>query len=1126
MSSQSLYVSGLLDLPTAEVADRRGIFRQAVATLARASAEAGPGPLDGLSPSALLRAVQTALSDGLVDDLDWLAPAAAGVALYGLASALPAGHEQRELGRRVLSRLLSGNAETFVTMAAFMAQTPGKGLSSAGVRARVALATELPLSAAIPDGPLALALATRREYAREWLVLPSTRSLAARRLSARLLERAAREAASRAAQGDLHAARVLSSDGLRATWQRLLYDREPLVWRHVAVARGLLAPWLPDGVAGLDSALAPTSSITEWRRAATSAVAFVAVRPDEGARLARAGLRRGLLDRDPGAVPAFVWGIARAAEAEPDAAAELLLELVERGGADVGEALTELRQEVGPSPVLEAARSAFAERNPPESSRGTDDGAHALAHDVFRDLEGRAGGDPPLRDQIASALEAFASQGAPAAFLMARGVLTSARVAVDALEAITPADEADAAGAIARRTSLTVLRDLDVSLLERRLLSDLLHLGQKGEQARGFDEELDALHDRLTVWLLAREGPQSGGGEPAEARPGEVAHLTLRLRRLRALLHLVDGDLGDPGDDPARLARLRATWQRSTCALLERAAERPPALLRRTVLATLARALDALIRAGGCDGADAFLLVVDALDDAQDIEVLAEASMDPDLSHVLGAYARFVRSSEPKIVLVGESLPPPPSRALERLERVRALDELTQEVAPEASARSEALRTALLRLSSALGAVSRATSLRALASGGAAAADALVAVENAVHALQQMLAGASTRLGQESSRPVRGATRALSLSVGRVLDGAAGKLEDSTLKGALDELLENVPPTLAKLVSGVLWGLAELPKDDDAAPSTLSIAEQLPAWLPARRTLGGFYVQRPLGVGGSGTVFVVVRSEERHDTAAERFALKVPDYSATAAASLSESEFLQMFRQEASALMNLPPHPNLARFVSFDTAAKPKPILVMELVEGSTLEHLLETGSMATSRVIDVLVGVVDGLAAMHGVGVGHLDVKPSNVVLRRDSDEPVLVDFGLAGRHVRPGCGTGPYGAPEVWGAGPEDLSSPSPQPADVYALACVMFEALTGRVMFDGPNEMAQVSAHLGHDGWPPALAEFSKKLGDTELGELFFHMLRRDPRLRPSIGEVRHRFWRLGPRLASRSWPLGGA
>jgi serine/threonine protein kinase len=87
-------------------------------------------------------------------------------------------------------------------------------------------------------------------------------------------------------------------------------------------------------------------------------------------------------------------------------------------------------------------------------------------------------------------------------------------------------------------------------------------------------------------------------------------------------------------------------------------------------------------------------------------------------------------------------------------------------------------------------------------------------------------------------------------------------------------------------------------------------------------------------------------------------------------------------------------------------------------------------------------------------------------------------------------------------------------------------MFEALTGRVMFDGPNEMAQVSAHLGHDGWPPALAEFSKKLGDTELGELFFHMLRRDPRLRPSIGEVRHRFWRLGPRLASRSWPLGGA
>ena len=128
---------------------------------------------------------------------------------------------------------------------------------------------------------------------------------------------------------------------------------------------------------------------------------------------------------------------------------------------------------------------------------------------------------------------------------------------------------------------------------------------------------------------------------------------------------------------------------------------------------------------------------------------------------------------------------------------------------------------------------------------------------------------------------------------------------------------------------------------------------------------------------------------------------------------------MRMFRLEAGALLSVPEHKNVARFVTFDAGARPKPILVMELVEGSRCDQVLAVRGLDMPRALGILDGVLAGLEAMHAVGVGPLDVKPSNVILR-PSGEPVLVDFGLAGRHIRPGCGTGCYCAPEVWGVLP----------------------------------------------------------------------------------------------------------
>jgi serine/threonine protein kinase len=287
--------------------------------------------------------------------------------------------------------------------------------------------------------------------------------------------------------------------------------------------------------------------------------------------------------------------------------------------------------------------------------------------------------------------------------------------------------------------------------------------------------------------------------------------------------------------------------------------------------------------------------------------------------------------------------------------------------------------------------------------------------------------------------------------------------------------------------------------------------------------LGAFYVERSLGVGGVGSVFVVTRVEDRHDPAAERFALKVPDYNENAARHLSESQFLAHFRAEASALMALPPHPSLARFVSFDLGARPKPILVMELVEGPNLERLVETQGLDVPRALQALTEVLDGLSAMHEAGVGHLDLKPANVVLR-DGTTAVLVDFGLAGRNLRPGCGSAPYSPPEVWGAAPAD-AKPTPMAADVYAFACLAFELLTGELLMEGETEIALVSAHLAHDGMPPRLRGFARDPRLQEIGELLFSALRRLPQARISITDLKSEWSKRTQRLAKTpiAWPV---
>ena len=331
--------------------------------------------------------------------------------------------------------------QTFVAIARRMALGGGKGLGSAGMRARVALVTELPIALGVADGPLALALASRRDLAREWIAVPSTGSLPSRRLAARLIERAAHEAARKAAYGDDHSLRVFQSEAIASAWGRLLADRESLVWRHVAVARGLLAPWVPALGRAMEDALLPSLTPTEWRRAAASIAAHAAVAPDAALALARRAVSQGILKRDPGAAAAFVWGLPRAAEAEQEAAEELLDRIMAHAHADVGEAVVELRSELGSSPLTERAATMASTLLAGRGKGAGDDGAEALAQEVARDLQQAERDDQPLRDQIERALQAFASEGAKEAYAQARDLLAAAQGSLFALEAVAPEDD-------------------------------------------------------------------------------------------------------------------------------------------------------------------------------------------------------------------------------------------------------------------------------------------------------------------------------------------------------------------------------------------------------------------------------------------------------------------------------------------------------------------------------------------------------------------------------------------------------------------------------------------------------------------------------------------------------------
>ena len=230
---------------------------------------------------------------------------------------------------------------------------------------------------------------------------------------------------------------------------------------------------------------------------------------------------------------------------------------------------------------------------------------------------------------------------------------------------------------------------------------------------------------------------------------------------------------------------------------------------------------------------------------------------------------------------------------------------------------------------------------------------------------------------------------------------------------------------------------------------------------PARSALRGQYdIQRELGRGGMG--IVLLARDERLD---RLVALKVlPPQLA------EHAETKERFLREARMAAQLS-HPNIVPVYRADEI-NGFAFFAMGFVEGETLgERIRDRGALPAADVVRVLREVAWALAYAHARGIVHRDVKPDNILLERSSGRSVVTDFGIARSDFNPALTQDGYVLGTVHFMSPEQASGePLDGRSDLYALGCIGFLALSGRLPFEGSAPQAILVAHATKE--PPSL------------------------------------------------------
>jgi TolB-like protein/Tfp pilus assembly protein PilF len=264
---------------------------------------------------------------------------------------------------------------------------------------------------------------------------------------------------------------------------------------------------------------------------------------------------------------------------------------------------------------------------------------------------------------------------------------------------------------------------------------------------------------------------------------------------------------------------------------------------------------------------------------------------------------------------------------------------------------------------------------------------------------------------------------------------------------------------------------------------------------PAGARLGPYKIVREIGRGGMGAVYLAERDDSEYR---KQVAIKL------VRGDVASALVLDRFRRERQILAELD-HPNIARLLDGGTTAEGVSYLVMEYVEGVSIDVHCDARNLSVEKRLALFRIVCSAVSDAHRKLVVHRDLKPGNILVTAHGT-PKLLDFGIA-RILMPQPGgertvtgmrlmTPEYASPEQWRGGPVKEAS------DIYSLGMILYRLLTGRgpyrVDSDLPHELGR--AVCEQDPEPPSSASSPKQRRIArDLDAIVLKALRKEPERR---------------------------